>query len=388
MNRKPKICMLTLDFPYLTKKGVLHSGGADVIVKELCDNLFSKGFDVTVISSKLKDYQGEVVPYKVIRVSNLFVGFRETKAFGTILMTINSILKDQKFDIVHCHNPPVFLPAFILAKKSKAKLILTMHGPWADLRKNSRFLADKIEEFSIKHSDIVIAVSKSLKKRLDEKYNLAKNKIKVIENGVNTDIFRPATRKEKKSLRIKYKIPIDKKVILYVGRFVKEKRVNDLLETIPLVTEQNSNVLYLLVGGGFDSKLINKWIEEHKDYKKYIKIIPSIPHENIHEIYKCADIFVLPSEAEGMSLSLLEAMASGLVSIVTNISSNTELIQNRKFGLSYSVGNFNLLANYILLCLKDFNLLKTYKNSTYDFIQKKYSILKQVNRYFKIYSLK
>jgi len=377
-----KICMFVLDFPYKTSKGVLNSGGAGTIVKQLCDSLYKEGIDVSVVAGKLSDYKSEVVSYKVYRVPNIFFGVRESKALGGILMTLKSFSLPDDFDIIHSHNPPGFLASYLFSKKIKKPNILTLHGPWADLRKSTKSLANSIEKFCIMHADEVIAVSNSLRERLEQKYD--RKDIVVIQNWVDTDVFKPVSIKEKKRLRNEFNLPTDKFIIIYTGRFVREKRVDDILNSIPLVTKKAKDVLFLLVGGGFDQKIIHDWIKKNPDCSKYIKIIPFLPHDKMSSILNTADIFVLPSEAEGMSISLLEAMAAGLPCIVSNIPANRELI-NLKNGSLYDLGNVDELADILISYQQNKNKAKRIGLHARQTVSKKYLYKFSIKNYITIY---
>lgn len=376
-----KICMFALDFPYKTNKGVLNSGGAGTIVKQLCDSLYKKGIDVSVVAGKLSDYKSEAVSYKVYRVPNIFFGVRESKALGGILMTLKSFSLPDDFNVIHSHNPPGFLASYLFSKKIKKPNILTMHGPWADLRKSTKSLANSIEKFCILHADEVIAVSNSLRERLEQKYD--RKDIVVIQNWVDTDVFKPVSIKEKNRLRKEFNIPTDKFIIIYTGRFVREKRVDDILNSIPLVTKKANDVLFLLVGGGFDQKIIHDWIKTNPDCSKYIKVIPFLPHDKMSSILNTADVFVLPSEAEGMSISLLEAMAAGLPCIVSNIPANQELIKTKN-GSLYDLGDVDELSKEILNYYINYKLRQSHSKQARKTAMK-FSINNQIKKYLVLY---
>lgn len=373
--------MFVLDFPYKTNKGMVSGGGAGIIVKQLCDALYDRGLDVSVVAGKLLDYKEEIVPYKVYRVSNILFGFRESKGLGSVLMTFKSFSLPKDFDIIHSHNPPAFLASYIFSKKIDRPNILTMHGPWADLRKSARPLACLIEKFCITHADAVVAVSHSLKKRLETKYR--RKDILVVQNWVDTSIFKPISIREKKRLREEFSFGEDKFIVVYTGRFVREKRIEDILNSIPLVANKIKNALFLLVGGGFDQKIIYDWMKKKPDYSKHIRIIPSLPHDKVPLILNVADVFVLPSEEEGMSVSLLEAMASGLPCIVSDIPANKELI-NGKNGSFYRLGDVFTLSKKILECYNNFKLKQEFGKKARKTAMK-FSGNDQINQYLKLY---
>ena len=95
--------MFTLDFPFREKSGTTTKGGGGSCVYQLANGLHKRGFDVTVVAGKEKEYLGESVKFKVIRVSNNYFGVRSLKILGSALMFFRSIYLSSEYDIVHSH---------------------------------------------------------------------------------------------------------------------------------------------------------------------------------------------------------------------------------------------------------------------------------------------
>ncbi|VVB74135.1 D-inositol-3-phosphate glycosyltransferase [uncultured archaeon] len=375
--------MFTLDFPYEGKEGATTKGGAGSCIMQLSDALHQRGIGVTVIAGKHSDYKKELVDYPVHRVPNIFFGFRESKAIGSAFMLLKSFAMPTDFDIVHAHNPPGVIASYAFAKRINAPLVLTMHGPWADLRQRAKPIARFIEKNSLSKVDAITADSFALKRHLEKQYKI--KGIDAIQNAIETDRFRPGPRKEKSAARKRLGIPSSKFVVLYTGRFVREKHLDDLLNTLPSVTPHANDVLYLLVGGGFDQKLVEDWMAANKGFHKYIKIIPFMPPSEMPMLYDASDIFVLPTEAEGMSRSLLEAMAQGVPSIVTSIDANSELI-NRKRGVLYKPGDVWALSRAIIRLRTSRQLRSRLGSSARKHVEQNHSVDARVNEFVSLYN--
>ena len=375
--------MFTLDFPYEGKKGATTKGGAGSCIMQLSDALHQRGIDVAVIAGKHSDYKREMVDYKVHRVPNIFFGFRESKALGSVFMLLKSFVMPNDFDIVHAHNPPGFLASYAFAKRIGTPLVLTMHGPWADLRQKAKPIARFIEKNSLSRVDAITADSYALKCHLEKQYKI--KGIEAIQNAIETDVFKPGPKKDAASARKRLGIPKDKFVVLYTGRFVREKHLDDLLNTLPSIIPHAKDVLYLLVGGGFDQKLVDDWMAANKGFHQYIKIIPFMPPSEMPMLYSASDIFVLPTEAEGMSRSLLEAMAQGVPSIVTDIEANSELI-NKKRGILYKPGDVWAMSQAIIRLHSNKSLRGRFSRLSRDHVVANHSVTARVNEFVSLYN--
>ena len=375
--------MFTLDFPYEGKNGATTKGGAGSCIMQLSDALHQRGIDVTVIAGKHSDYKKEMVDYRVHRVPNIFFGFRESKALGSAFMLLRSFVMPSDFDIVHAHNPPGMIASYAFAKRIGAPLVLTMHGPWADLRQKAKPIARFIEKNSLSRADAITADSYALKHHLEKQYKI--KGIEAIQNAVETDVFAPGSNKEKAIARKKLGILADRFVVLYTGRFVREKHLDDLLSTLPSVIPHAKNVMYLLVGGGFDQNLVDEWMTANKGFHRYIKIIPFMPPAEMPTLYNTADVFVLPTEAEGMSRSLLEAMAQGIPSIVTDIEANSELI-NKKRGILYKPGDVWALSRAIVRLYSSKPLRGRLSRCSRNHVVANHSVTARVNEFVSLYN--
>jgi len=197
--------------------------------------------------------------------------------------------------------------------KTKARKICYNHGSYtlAGLefkRKNYfvyliyKYFLGYFEKKSYKNAEKIIAVSESVKKEMKDYFKINKEKIHVIDNGVDLKKFK--SLKNKKELRKKYSLPLNKKILFFPGRpsfgkgfDIAKKIVNELGEK------------YLLLVLGEKNK---------KEDNEKIKFTGKIPNENMPEIYNSADICLFPSRYEGNSVSVLESAACGTPLVLSN----------------------------------------------------------------------
>jgi glycosyltransferase involved in cell wall biosynthesis len=163
-----------------------------------------------------------------------------------------------------------------------------------------------------KKANFVIANSEGLK-------NLAlktsrNQQINIIRNGVDTNEFKPKSKNSSNELKI-----------ICVTRLIKRKGVKYLIYALNNL--KNLNITLTLIGSGPEKKDLLAKINKFRLQNK-IRLIDYIPHSELPKYYNNADLFVLPSLNEGMSNSILEAMACGLPIITTNTGGTAELIKN------------------------------------------------------------
>jgi glycosyltransferase involved in cell wall biosynthesis len=172
---------------------------------------------------------------------------------------------------------------------------------------------------------------------------IRKEKIKIIPNGVFTKRFN--LKKSKSKLREKLGLPKDKKIILSVGRLTEQKQPFKLMEFFSLV-EKKDNDFFLVVGG--KGELLEKTKQRAKERGiKNISFLGYVPEENIPSLYLCSDYYILLSLYEALPLTLLDAMAAGLPSIVTDIP-GMAVARRDNCGIILDINQMNKGVNDIL----------------------------------------
>ncbi|MCT4593950.1 MAG: glycosyltransferase family 4 protein [Anaeromicrobium sp.] len=273
------------------------------------------------------------------------------------IRNIFKIIKNEKINIVHTHTPIASVLGRIAAKIAKVdKVIYTAHG----LYLNSKIFY-YIEKYMIKYfTDYIFTVN-------NEDYNLAikekfchEDKIKNI-NGVGINIEKFSPDKIDSNVREEFNIKEKHIVIGFIGRIVKEKGILDLVKAYGKIQNEYGNTKLLIVGPDNLNERDNNTREEidklikHHDIKESVIFIGY--RDDIPEILKGMDIFVLPSYREGMPVSLLEAMSMELPVIGTDIRGSREEI-TKDTGVIYSPGDIDGLANSLEIILKDMKKAK------------------------------
>ncbi len=270
---------------------------------------------------------------------------------------VKELLKDD-FALVHCHSPICAAIVRILfrpyRKDGKHKIIYTAHGfhfykgapilNWA--------LYYPIEKICSKFTDVLITINK-------EDYSNAVERLKCSDVrkisgvGVDTDPIKCNQEKNLREIyREKYKLPKDVLLLLSVGELCKRKNHEVIIRALSQIHDES--IHYAIAGKGMlDNKL--------KKMAKKMKVANQVHFfgfvESTAEIYACADIYMHPSYREGLSVALMDAMASGLPCIVSDIRGNVDLIEEGKGGYLSRPDNVNEFKKNICL-LKDNQYLR------------------------------
>jgi glycosyltransferase involved in cell wall biosynthesis len=245
--------------------------------------------------------------------------------FGLIhyWMQVSEFFRNYKidFDAVWCHNP------IFLKKNPFNHCVITMHSTYygETLNKMHPFslklyktFASIIEKYSLNRLEnniIFTGVSQSVCNELKQ-IGIKNKNIKHIINGVNPYLFKPLNQNN--DLRIKFGIPKEDIVILSVGRLTAVKQPVKLIDIFSFIEEKTMNITLVVAG---DGELLNKTKKyaEEKNLKNIIFMGHVDYKWEVPNLYACSDFYIMASKYEGLPLTLLEAMASGLPCIVSNI---------------------------------------------------------------------
>ncbi len=216
----------------------------------------------------------------------------------------------KKHDIVHAHN----IPSAKAMKNAKGKKILTLHGIFSEQidmlhGKTTGNFTKKYENSALQWADAITVVSKEAQ----EYYKKFGFETYHIPNAIDID-----------SLPTSEKKMFDKQII-YVGRLSKEKGI---LELLSIMKELSNDINLLIVGNGPEEEKIELASKQDNiHYLGYLQPEQTIP------LIRGSEILIQPSLIEGISTSVLEAMACKTAIIATNVGGNKELLTNRKTGI-------------------------------------------------------
>lgn len=193
--------------------------------------------------------------------------------------------------------------------------------------------AAAIRRFMIRRADYVIAISAEIRAQLLER-GVAQSRIRQIPNAVDTEKFCPVPAATKQRLRAACGLPSDRTVLIFSGRLSRAKGLPMLLEAWPALLQQYPQLYLVIVGSG---KLSFDDCEDSiREFVRLRQLQDSIQFagesDRVHEYLQAADLFVFPTEYEGFSLALVEALACAMPVVVTAVGAAPDLIQHGRNG--------------------------------------------------------
>lgn len=255
---------------------------------------------------------------------------------------LKKIMESENFDIVHCHSPMGGVLARLASRTVGIKTVIyTAHGfhfyKGAPLL--NWLLYYPVEKWLSRYTDVLITINKEDFERANSFKTCHVEYVPGI--GVDTSIFENTAEVRGKK-RNELQVPEDAFVILSVGELNKNKNHEVIIKAISKTL--NKDIIYIICGQGILKDYLNKLVDD-LSLSNQVKLLGF--RDDVSEIYLAADLFAFPSYREGLSVSLMEAMSSGLPVICSNIRGNTDLIDEGNGGFLLKPNDINGFATAI-----------------------------------------
>ena len=356
-------------------------GGSGVMATELGNFLAKKGHVIHLISHsmpvRLNPFHGNINFHEVY--IDPYPLFHHQPYEVALASAIVETVKREKLDVLHVHYAiPHAYAAYMATQILKDQNIIipfitTLHGTDITLvGKNPAY--KPAVSFSINHSSYVTAVSESLKKDTEELFDL-KNSIEVIPNFVNLKGY----DREPKDKR-QYFANDNETIFCHVSNFRPVKRVFDVIKVFKKVQDQRNSVL-IMVGDGPDRNIAEKL---SRDLGIWDKVIFRGKTYDVQSMLGISDIFLLPSGTESFGLSALEAMASHVPVIATNVGGLSEVVDHNKNGFLENIGDVESMAEDALSLIDNKEKMINFSNSAREKAES-FSMNEISQRYLELY---
>lgn len=319
-------------------------GGAEMGILKLIAGLGSE-FEQRICTTR--GFDAEFVHNQLSRDEPYVAGSPELK-LQFPLFRLARIMRRYKPHIVHTRNWGA-LEAVVAAKLAGVPVVVhSEHGYEVDMFAGLPLRRRLFRRLAYGMADAVFALTRELRDFHARQAWVAPETIGVIYNGVDTERFAP-NRESRMAMRAELKLPENSFVIGSVGRVVPIKDHQTLLKAAAKLAETGMDVRVLLVGSGPEIENLRRQAAGSLSGRVYF----AGDSDRVPELLNAMDVFVLPSLREGMSNTLLEAMACGLAALATNVGGNPEIIENDADGCLFKPGDFEWLAAKLKILATD-----------------------------------
>lgn len=290
-------------------------GGAEIMCENLVYELKKRGHEVVVLSL----FRKKTPITERMEKAQVDIRYLDKKQGIDLSMyrKLKAIFKQEKPDIVHTH---LYVAKYVfpVAAAMKIKVVHTLHSI---AEKENGNMERKLNDFFFKHCRLIpVALSELVRDTVVREYGISKDKIPVIYNGV--DLSKCLPKKD-------YAVDGNFK-ILHVGSFSEPKNHIGLLRAFKLFHDKHKDSELWLIGDGQKRAEIESFVNEN-DLVTSIKILGQ--QSNVFQFLRDADIFTLPSNYEGIPMSLIEAMGTGLPIVATAVGGVPDMLTHMENAL-------------------------------------------------------
>jgi len=289
----------------------------------------------------------------------------------SLIIRLTRFIKHSRPDIVHTHLIHGDIYGGAAAFFSGVPCISTRHNTFTYA--GNKQYAIWLSKLVSRYTRYIIAISKTVKQ-----YHL-----NLTAPELPCEIVYYGLEFKKEFYKIESSDSFKKLKLILVGRLICAKRIDVLINALHLLKKENISFECKIVGQGEDLPALQQLVKEKNlaeeiEFAGYRKDVPSLLQNS--------DIFVLPSEHEGLGLAVLEAMYCGLAVLVSNIPAFKEYVTHEHTGLIHNVGDFKTLKEQILYLAKNRESIKKLGDKARDFVKTEFSVSKMVTKTLAVYN--
>ena len=365
------------------------TGGVGSYTRRLVKALNKERFHVTVacLSNGAEQMAAELIQNPGVNAFSFPMARHHIDPFSdiSVLFKLAQVIRRERFDVIHAHTSK---PGFLTRLAAFGTGIPVIYRPANfsfddSVPKPRAYFYSLLERFAARFlTSRIITVSKG-ERDLARRYCVGvDSQFVTIYTGVDLSQF--AAPIDLNAKRISLGIPVDVPLVGTVSRFTKDKGPFDFVEAASLVHARLPNVHFLWVGDGPLEEMVKAkvYLLNMKEFFHFVGLRNDVP-----EILKIMDCFVLSSHSEALSIAMLEAMAAGLPVVTTMVPGADEAIQNGETGFLVPIGGIRELADAIFELMKDPAQAQRMGKSARDCIYRNFSLGKMVSATEHLYEL-
>ncbi len=347
----------------------LEFGGLEKMVCDLAKGVKKRGLDVRVclfdekgiFASELEDDGIFVTLIKRNQGIDFFYPFK-----------LASFIKSQNIDVIHAHNSTAWFYSVFAGIITQRPLVYTEH----DRSFPSSFKIRTLHFLFSKRSKVV-AVSNAIKKEL-KRFEWVRD-VQVIFNGIDEKHFSPLSKEEKMKHRENMGFSRDDVLLINVGRMDRLKNQSVLLRVLKKLPVQTK---LLLVG---DGENYQKLKDKTKIWGLEDRVFFFGKRRDVNKLLRISDIFVFPSLSEGLPLAIIEAMASGLPIVASDVGGIPELVKEKVNGFLIKPTSFNSIEKAIFNLINNSSLKEEMGRNSERLFKESFTLSSMCKAYMEIY---
>ncbi len=360
-----KLCLICQQYPGYTGHGVY--------VGYLQRALSERGHDVHTLTGPpplghkpLNNPKFHILPTST----------HEVLRYSTFEFTMNQHLQElqkrEKFDLVQYNLPGYLVPVF---HQPSLPLIITAHNCILEIVRNllprlseadlvewiymsGGPLFPLIERWALSKANRIVTVSAWLQTALMKNYDIERECLVTIHNGIDTEFYRPVEEARSKIATQFLPEDAERPIVLFLGRIMGAKDPLTFVRAIPQVLQSHPETLFLFRGGGFTLQgPVGRLLAKYVSPSSY-RFIDFIDAKQLPILYSAASVYVLPSVHDPFPYTLLEAMSCATPIVATSVGGIPEMIENENNGLLVQPANPAMLADGIVRLLENEKLAR------------------------------
>lgn len=351
----------------------LGIGGSEKVVFDLITHRDKKRFKSLVCAfqggEKEEDYRKKQIKFQIVK--------KQRSLDFIFLFKIINLIRKGKVDLVHCHEIPSTVYGGLAAKLSGVPIVITVHGRSAFIVKEGVKALQYAQRFGAR----IIAVSDGIKSDLVRDVGIKDASITTIYNGIDTNEYSMVGDQDE--LIKGGELFLNSWPVLgSVGNLRQEKGHRYLIQSLPKVLKEYPKLKLVIIGDGeLKDNLVDLTQKLCVDRNVHF-----LGHRlDVPQLMKTFDILVQPSLTEGISIVILEAMASSRPVIATDVGGNSSLIVNGLTGLLIPSKDPDSISNAIIDLLENEDKRITMGKEGFERVKKRFSLQKTVSEYEKVY---
>ncbi len=302
-------------------------GHASVVFGYLTED-FLKAYKHHLVFFGIEDLNPEFVQ----RCEELGLNYTFIKKEGwNYPLKLSSTLKKIKADLILCHSLPLIPVLALMKRRAGFKFVLIEHAS-IQLKRPIDLVWTSIAS---KRANKLIYLSEASRDEAIDRFNIANNKCLLIPNGIELENFRASIEQSGDF------------TIFSHGRLVAIKRLDVLIRALKELSEKGIDAKLSIAGDGEELPSLKKLARE-LGLDGYIQFLGMKTEEEISQLLSRSNVYVNSSEIESMSTALMQAMASGLACVVSDIKGNVQMVQDRVTGLHFQLNNAEDLAEKLV----------------------------------------